>query len=94
MLKVKRIHDYPVKVYTPEQDAFKAGVIWHVSKEARLQEMRRHLVIDNKEISLHEIEQLKKKVDRRWTEAESVKLKFKGPDLPEAVKIVKKNSLK
>ena len=89
VLKVKQIQGYSIKVYTPEQDAFKAGVIWPVSKEADLEELRRHIVIDNEEISLHEIERLKKKVDGRWTDSESVKLIVKGPVLPEAVKIAR-----
>lgn len=91
LLKIKHLNEYPIRVYTPENESYKSGVIWPVSRDADLEEIKRHLVIDNKGNGdeLHKIERLKKKTGETWIETESIKVTFKCKNLPQGVKIAR-----
>ena len=88
LLKIDKLGTYPVTCRLPKNDHQTSGVIFPISTEITVEEIKECLIIrDNQPSNLYEvssIERLKKKVDGLWVDSQSIKITLMPNKLPEA----------
>ena len=84
LTSISKLGSYEVECELPNLDKFKTGVVYPISENIDLDELKQQINIDN-DIQIVKLERLRKKINNNWTNTQSVKITFSNEHLPDHI---------